>query len=101
MLTLIRDAFTKAQEAVARAKEQHGNQDRGMCGMAWVQIPDGRSPLAKALRLHFGATKHWSKGALVWNPGKADWQNVDVNRAGATAFAECFPKQTLTSSRLD
>jgi hypothetical protein len=94
-------AFTKASEAVTKAKAQHGNQDRGCCGFAWVQIPDGRSKLAKALKTHTKCSKHWQKGLLIWNPGDSNWQNVDVAAAGAYAFAACFPNEAIASSRLD
>ena len=99
MQTQIDEAFAKAKEAVSQAKAQYGT-DRGACGMAWVQIPDGRSKLAKLLRAA-GCSKHWTKGVLVWNPGDCNWQNVDVNRAGAVAFASCFPGEAFAGSRLD
>lgn len=94
-------AFAAAEAAVAAAKAQHGNEDRGMCGFAWVQIPDGRSKLARKLKAHEKGSKHWAKGVLVWNPGDSNWQNVDVARMGAEAFAACFPNEAFASSRLD
>ena len=33
--------------------------------------------------------------------GACDWQNIDVNRAGALAFAQCFPGEAIAASRLD
>lgn len=101
MEQLIEKAFAEAEKAVAAAKAQHGGNDRGMCGFAWVQIPDGRSKLAKLLKAHEKGSKHWTKGVCVWNPGDSDWQNVDVARAGAAAFAACFPGEAFASSRLD
>jgi hypothetical protein len=92
-------AFETAKRAVEASKKAHGS-DRGSCGFAWVQIPDGRSQLAKALRAR-GHDKHWDKGVLVWNPGESNWQNIDVARAGASAFASCFPGEAHAASRLD
>ena len=101
MQDLINAAFIKAAAAVKEAKAQYNGHDRGACGFAWVQIPDGRSKLAKMLKAHKKGSKHWSKGVCVWNPGDCDWQNVDVNRAGALAFAQCFPGEAIAASRLD
>lgn len=97
----INAASAAAAEAVAAAKLQAG-EDRFPCGFAWVEIDDARTPLAKALKASGLARKNTGRrGVTVWNPGKSNWQNVDVARAGAAAFAAAFPGEAHCCSRLD
>lgn len=92
-------AFEAAKAAVSEAKARYGN-DRGSCGFSWVEVPDGRSPLAKALKKR-GAQRHWHRGVYIWNPGESNWQNIDVTAAGSRAFAALFPGEAHAASRLD
>lgn len=100
---LIDEAFEKAEEAVKKAQAEYGN-DRGMCGFAWAHFPSGLGPLAKVMKADPRCDKAYKKGFQAWNPGKSNWQNVDVAAAGAHAFAAHlkphFP-EVYATSRLD
>lgn len=96
----IQQAFEAAQMAVSETKASLRN-DNFPCGFGWVEVPDGHSLLAKALKANHGGRKHWTKGVYIWNPGNSNWQNVDVAYAGARAFAALFPGEAFAQSRLD
>lgn len=100
---LLDEAFTAAEKAVNEAKNRYGS-DRGMCGFGWAHFPSGRGPLASAMKADPRCSKDYRKGYVAWNPGRSNWQNVDVAAAGAHAFAAAlkphFP-EIYATSRLD
>ena len=103
---IVQQAFEQANQAAKRQLAEQGG-DRGACGFAWVNVKPGTSKLARYLKEHHGARKHYgSTGLVVWNPSKVCVQSVDVLEAGAFEFAkvlqQAFPELTIhANSRLD
>jgi hypothetical protein len=110
--TIFTEAKLAAKEAADAMCEKIGG-DRYSCGVAWVQIPDGRSPFVNWLKKQIKedpanariyGDKHWSKGWSIWNPSEHSAQNIDIKEAGAQAFSAVLEKYGITSyagSRLD
>lgn len=82
---VIEGAKAAAKQAVAEALSRYG--EGAYCGFAWVQIPDGRSPLVREMKKMGVGSKHWQKGWQVWSPGEHHGQSMDVHEAGARAYA--------------
>jgi hypothetical protein len=103
---------TAAAEAANKFfKEMLGNQDRGMCGFAWITVypkNKGNTTAGKAERRvleSLGFRKDWTgKAYELWNPAKHGAQNIDVKEVGARAGAEVLKGYGLSAyanSRLD
>lgn len=88
---VIAAAQKAAQDAVADmvAKCKHlPYGEPAYCGFAWVEIPDGRSPLVREMKRCGVGSKHWKKGWMVWGPGNHSGQSMDIHSVGANAFAK-------------
>lgn len=66
-----------------------GNQDRGCCGFAWVDVVVERTNSKEAKELlAAGFRKDYKARTLsMWNPGGLPVQNIDIKEAGAQAMA--------------
>ena len=102
-MNVIERANAAAKKAADETFHQMGG-DRGCCGFAWVEIPDGRSQAVRFMRKNGIGKKHWRKGWLVWSPANAPVQSVDVHAAGARAYAKVLQDagvEAYACSRLD
>ena len=79
-------ALAAGQQAEAEYVAKVGEDD--YCGFAWVEIPNGRSPFVSWCKKNGVGSKHWKKGWQLWRPADVFTQSMDVNEAGALAFAE-------------
>ncbi len=87
---VIEGAKAAAVAAVAADVAKYAHLPYGepaYCGFAWVEIPDGRSPLVREMKKMGVGSKHWKKGWLVWSPGEHRGQSMDIHEAGARAYA--------------
>ena len=89
-LEIHEEATKEAKKAVADFIAKHG--EPFYCGFAWVNICDGRSAFAKALKKAGIASKSYSKGFDVWNPSGHPTQSMDAKEQGAYAYAEVLRK---------
>ncbi len=106
--TLLATARAAASAAVAawtadkEARFPGTNPDHhDLCGFAWVEIPDGRSPFARFAKAN-GANKHWKKGVYFWS----DFHGMSIggNEVWARAFAGVLKDAGIAAhaaSRLD
>jgi hypothetical protein len=88
----LRDVINNAQAAASSAQDIALSQrgEGAYCGFAWVEIPDGRSPLVKQMKAMGVGDKHWKKGWQVWSPGKYHGQSMDIHEVGARAYAKAL-----------
>lgn len=87
---VIEGAKAAAKQAVAEYVAKCAHLPFGepaYCGFAWVEIPDGRSPLVREMKKMGVGSKHWKKGWQVWSPGEHKGQSMDIHEAGARAYA--------------
>lgn len=108
---LVVEAKTAARHAASKFfAEKMNNEDRGMCGFAWVTIYDfngkkirKNSKLGKELEAA-GVTKSWDGFFQIWNPSNFPVQNIDTLEAGAVAAADILQQagfKAYAGSRLD
>jgi hypothetical protein len=74
----------------------------GLCGFAWVRVPDARRGFARWVIKTDRAYRHYQSGAQIF--AKRDSQSVDRARAYATAFAATLRHNGVeceVESRLD
>ena len=90
------EAVKAANDAATQKNQELGpEKDRGLdCGFAWLHVPDGRSGLAKWLKKHVGANKHWDKGVFVWYSNIHDviTQSISVHIAACGAAVKVYQK---------
>lgn len=55
------------------------------CGMAWVQIADGRSAFSRWLIKSGNGGKHWTRGTYIW--ARTSEQAITKNEAYVRAMA--------------
>jgi hypothetical protein len=79
-------AKAAANKAATDYLEKHG--DTAYCGFAWIEFPSGRDKFVNWMRKNDIGSKHWKKGWQLWRPADVYTQSMDVNEAGAEAFAE-------------
>jgi hypothetical protein len=79
-------AKAAANKAATDYLEKHG--DTPYCGFAWVEFPSGRDKFVNWMRKNDIGSKHWKKGWQLWRPADVFTQSMDVNEAGAWAFAK-------------
>jgi hypothetical protein len=117
--SLLSIALTSAF-AASKKLEREMVYDRGACGFAWVKI-DGTEPLARYCRAELKrlakdpesgsayqkGLRYGDKGEpgwMWWDPGRSNWQNIDVKEAGAKAFRDVLGAYGIRAdagSRLD
>lgn len=88
---VIAAAKKAAVDAVEKMRAQYAHLPYGepaYCGFAWVEIPDGRSPLVREMKRCGVGQKHWKKGWMIWGPGDHRGQSMDIHEAGARAYAQ-------------
>ncbi len=96
MDNIIDEAFNAAKEAEKQFREAHG--EPWYCGFAWVNITPGNCKMANRLKKRNMASKSYSGGIDVWNPGGSFTQSMEIKEEGARAFAEVMRKYGIKAS---
>lgn len=92
---IVTEAFEAARLAELEYVEQYG--EPMYCGFAWVNMP-ANTKFAKVLQGLGYATKSYSTGIDVWNPGRSATQSLDVKECGARAFVNVLNKYNLKAN---
>lgn len=72
------------------------------CGFAWVNVKNGRSRLARALKDNYKAYKSYSEtGVQLWNPSNSGTQAMYAKIAGCVDFISELVNQGLVDSSDD
>ena len=98
------EALESAKKAEKEFMDKYG--EPLYCGFAWVEINNGRHPFVNFMKKHHAdkISKHWHKGAVIWNPAGNFTQSMDIKEQGAMAFSDVLEKHGIPaywSSRAD
>ena len=98
------EALESAKKAEQDFMDKHG--EPFYCGFAWVEIGNGRHPFVNFMKKHHAdkISKHWHKGAVIWNPAGNSTQSMDIKEQGAIAFERVLDKHgipAMACSRAD
>lgn len=95
------EIWLKAKEEATKAYEQaspnpmhviDGNEKiwrvpEGLCGFAWIWIPNGRDPFVNWLKKNGKGRKNWSKGYDIWTSELCRDSSQSVERKEAAMEA--------------
>ena len=90
------DILREAEEAAARATEQHLISNPGVwypCGFAWVKIRPARGRfVAMCKDRDVGRTDSFEGGYMIYNPSGNHTQWMEAKEVGAQAFVQVLKR---------